>query len=219
MLFRSNALQKGLLGSQASSAIPQNLKQTDSLSAITWSIEAKVSGFPLLRHNVFFNRPYHEEFADIFTRRKIPQNPSIYICAQDRTDFVQNHHERERLFCLVNAPANGDNSPYDFEEIEQCEQKVFALMRQYGLQLQDTQVLRTSPPEFAKLFPGRGGALYGQATHGWMSSFHRLGSQSQIQNLYLTGGSTHPGPGVPMATMSGRLVAATLMERLGLIKQ
>ena len=42
-----NALQKGLLGSQASSAIPQNLKQTDSLSAITWSIEAKVSGFPL----------------------------------------------------------------------------------------------------------------------------------------------------------------------------
>ena len=214
-----NALQKGLLGSQASSAIPQNLKQTDSLSAITWSIEAKVSGFPLLRHNVFFNRPYHEEFADIFTRRKIPQNPSIYICAQDRTDFVQNHHERERLFCLVNAPANGDNSPYDFEEIEQCEQKVFALMRQYGLQLQGTQVLRTSPPEFAKLFPGRGGALYGQATHGWMSSFHRLGSQSQIQNLYLTGGSTHPGPGVPMATMSGRLVAATLMERLGLIKQ
>jgi 1-hydroxycarotenoid 3,4-desaturase len=117
------------------------------------------------------------------------------------------------------CPANGDNSPYDFEEIEQCEQKVFALIRQYGLQLQDTQVLRTSPPEFAKLFPGRGGALYGQATHGWMSSFYRLGSQSQIQNLYLTGGSTHPGPGVPMATMSGRLVAATLMERLGLIKR
>ena len=69
------------------------------------------------------------------------------------------------------------------------------------------------------LFPGRGGALYGQATHGWMSSFHRLGSQSQINNLLLAGGSTHPGPGVPMAAMSGRLAAATLMDRLCLTKR
>jgi len=213
-----NALQKGLLGKQANTAIPKNLKQTDSLSALTWSMRVKASGFPLVRHNVFFNQPYQSEFTDIFEKKRLPTNPTVYICAQDRTDLASDNNDYERLFCLVNAPANGDNPSYDNGEIERCEQKAFSLMRQYGLQLQDAQVTRTSPQEFAHLFPGRGGALYGQATHGWMSSFQRLGSQSQISNLLLTGGSTHPGPGVPMAAMSGRLAAATLMEHLGLIK-
>ena len=214
-----NALQKGLLGKGANTAIAQNLKQTDSLSAITWSMRVKTSGFPLVRHNVFFNQPYKSEFTDIFEKKKLPMHPTVYICAQDRTDLASNNNDYERLLCLVNAPANGDNQFYDYEEIERCEQKAFSLMRQYGLQLQDAQITRTSPQEFSKLFPGRGGALYGQATHGWMSSFQRLGSQSQISNLLLTGGSTHPGPGVPMAAMSGRLAAATLMAHLGLIKQ
>ena len=214
-----NALQKGLLGKQANTAIPTNLKQTDSLSALTWSMRVKASGFPLVRHNVFFNQPYQSEFTDIFEKKRLPSNPTVYICAQDRTDLANNNNDYERLFCLVNAPANGDNQSHDDEEIERCEQKAFSLMRQYGLQLQEAKITRTSPQEFAKLFPGRGGALYGQATHGWMSSFQRLGSQSQISNLLLAGGSTHPGPGVPMAAMSGRLAAATLMERLGLIKR
>jgi 1-hydroxycarotenoid 3,4-desaturase len=213
-----NALQRDLLGKKANTAIPKNLKQTDSLSALTWSMRVKASGFPLVRHNVFFNQPYKTEFTDIFEKQRLPANPTVYICAQDRTDQANNNNDYERLFCLVNAPANGDNSSYDYEEIERCEQKAFSLMHQYGLHLQDAKITRTSPQDFAKLFPGRGGALYGQATHGWMSSFQRLGSQSQISNLLLAGGSTHPGPGVPMAAMSGRLAAATLMDRLGLTK-
>ena len=213
------ALQNGLLGQKANYAIPKNLKQTDSLSALTWSMRVKASGFPLVRHNVFFNQPYQSEFTDIFQNKKLPTNPTVYICAQDRTDFAHENNDYERIFCLVNAPANGDIQSDDDEEIERCQEKAFSLMRQYGLQLQDAQITRTSPKEFTKLFPGRGGALYGQATHGWMSSFQRLGSQSQISNLLLTGGSTHPGPGVPMAAMSGRLAAATLMEHLNLIKQ
>lgn len=214
-----NALQQGLLGTMAATGIPKSLKQSDSLSALTWSMRVKASGFPLVRHNVFFNQPYLSEFSDIFERKKLPSNPTVYICAQDRTDLALQNNDYERIFCLVNAPANGDIQSHDDEEIERCEQQVFSLMRQYGLQLQDAEMTRTSPREFAKLFPGRGGALYGQATHGWMSSFQRLGSQSQISNLLLAGGSAHPGPGIPMAAMSGRLAAAMLMDRLNLIKQ
>lgn len=214
-----NALQHGLLGTKATSGIPKSLKQSDSLSALTWSMRVKASGFPLVRHNVFFNQPYQREFSDIFEKKKLPSNPTVYICAQDRTDLALQNNDYERIFCLVNAPANGDIQSHDDEEIERCEQQVFSLIRQYGLQLQDAEMTRTTPREFAKLFPGRGGALYGQATHGWMSSFQRLGSQSQISNLLLAGGSAHPGPGIPMAAMSGRLAAAMLMDRLNLIKQ
>ena len=214
-----NALKNHLLGDKSSHAIPDNLQQSDSLSAVTWSMKVKTAGFPLVRHNVFFNQPYKNEFSDIFEKNRLPLSPSVYICAQDRTDLALQTSAPERLFCLVNAPANGSSQSYNNEEIDQCEQKAFLLMRQYGLQLEDAQITRTTPQDFSRLFPGRGGALYGQATHGWMSSFHRLGSQSQISNLLLAGGSAHPGPGIPMAAMSGRLAAATLMGRLALIKR
>jgi len=49
-----------------------------------------------------------------------------------------------------------------------------------------------------------------------MAAFQRPASQSKLPGLYLAGGSVHPGPGVPMAAMSGRLAAETLMANLGL---
>ena len=47
-----------------------------------------------------------------------------------------------------------------------------------------------------------------------MALFRRSGRSSRLPGLYLAGGSVHPGPGVPMAAMSGRLAAETLMAHL-----
>ena len=58
-------------------------------------------------------------------------------------------------------------------------------------------------PTSTGCFPATGGALYGPATHGWMSSFQRPSAASRLPGLYLAGGSVHPGPGVPMAAMCG----------------
>jgi len=77
----------------------------------------------------------------------------------------------------------------------------------------DSTIL-TTPTDFARLYPGTGGALYGQAVHGSMAAFRRPGSRSALTGLYLAGGSVHPGPGVPMAVLSGRLAAARLLADL-----
>ncbi|MDW8445164.1 MAG: hypothetical protein RML45_13565 [Acetobacteraceae bacterium] len=70
---------------------------------------------------------------------------------------------------------------------------------------------RTEPTAWARLFPATGGALYGRDLAGWRASFQRPGAKTRIPGLYLAGGSVHPGPGVPMALMSGRLAAWALM--------
>jgi 1-hydroxycarotenoid 3,4-desaturase len=47
-----------------------------------------------------------------------------------------------------------------------------------------------------------------------MAAFRRPASRSAIKRLYLAGGSVHPGPGVPMAVISGRLAAASVLQDL-----
>ena len=188
-----------------------------SLSAVTWAIHARTTGFPLVRHNVFFDHDYASEFDDVFRQRRLPRQGTVYVCAQDRLDDGSGVHGPERLLALVNAPAVGPDAALDEQEIDACETRCLALLRRCGLQLQAThsrQVLRRTPADFARLFPGSNGALYGPATHGWMALFKRSGAATALPGLVLAGGSVHPGPGVPMAAMSGRLAAATLMADL-----
>jgi 1-hydroxycarotenoid 3,4-desaturase len=215
------ALASGLLGQTISPRFKAVKPDQRSLSAMTLSMHAKTSGFPLVRHNVFFNQDYRAEFEDIFHKRQLPAQGTVYVCAQDRNDNGLAKGELERIFSLVNAPADGDTHSFNPSEIQACESSSLALMRRCGLEIDVSpqQVVRTLPQDFAHLFPGSGGALYGQATHGWMSAFRRPSARSKVPGLYTAGGSVHPGPGVPMAAMSGRLAAATLMEDLGLTKK
>ena len=212
----ASALAAGLLGAGASHAAPLVRVGQRSLSAITWAMHARATGFPLLRHNVFFDTDYRTEFDDIFRQRRLPHHGTVYVCAQDRGDVAAESGAPERLLCLVNAPADGDTRPFDRSETDPCEHRSLALLRDCGLSLEarPEQVVRTTPHDFHCLYPGTGGALYGTATHGWMTAFRRPASTSAVPGLYLAGGSVHPGPGVPMAAMSGRLAAATLMAHL-----
>lgn len=212
----AQALATGLLGDAVRSATAVMQKSERSLSALTWSIRAPTRGFPLVRHNVFFDDDYASEFTDVFRHRRLPSRPTVYVCAQDRDDDAGDRGA-ERLLCLVNAPASGDAHPFDPSEIEQCEHRAFSLLARCGLTLDRTQSasVATSPADFERLFPATGGALYGRASHGWMTPFRRPSSRSRLPGLWLAGGSVHPGPGLPMATLSGRLAAATLMADLG----
>lgn len=213
----SAAVTSGLFGREAARATPRARSTTRSLSAITWMLQARTAGFPLHRHNVFFSSNYPREFDDIFTRGQVPGEPTVYVCAQDRGSADEPAAgSTERLFCLVNAPANGDTHDYSSAEIETCEKLSFKLLERCGLHLETTpEATRVATPnDFNRLFPATGGALYGPASHGWMASFNRPGSRSRLPGLYLAGGSTHPGPGVPMAALSGRLAAASLMQDL-----
>jgi len=209
------ALAVGKFGRAVAGAVPKVDPAGRSLSALTWALSAQTSGFPLVRHNVFFSQDYAGEFEDLFKRGRLPGAPTIYVCAQDRGDSdAAAPAGAERLFCLVNAPALGDSpkTPTD-AEIAQCTEKTFSFLARCGLTVvrRPEATVLTGPRQFEALFPATGGALYGQATHGSMASFRRPGARSKVPGLYLAGGSTHPGAGLPMAALSGRMAAESVL--------
>jgi 1-hydroxycarotenoid 3,4-desaturase len=210
------ALAQGLFGADAARALPPIPESARSLSAVTWSCRARPDGFPLLRHNVFFSRDYRAEFDQLIDRRAMPQEPTVYVCAQDRADEPDDAGRTESLFVLINAPATGDHHRFDSPEISQCARQTFDLLQRCGLSIATTPELTrvTTPTDFNTMFPGTGGALYGRSSHGWMASFQRPGAQTKLPGLYVAGGSAHPGPGLPMAALSGRMAAARAIADL-----
>lgn len=207
------ALASGRFGPAASRAVATMPARDRSLSALTWTLVAETSGFPLSHHNVFFADDYQAEFDTIFARHRLPATPSVYVCAEDRGDTSAGQGP-ERLHMIVNAPATADGRGLTTGEIEACESATFAMLAHSGLKVATTAdaTVRTTPADFAALFPATGGALYGRASHGWRASFQRPGSTTRIPGLYLAGGATHPGAGVPMAALSGRLAAKALLS-------
>ncbi|MTJ81662.1 MAG: phytoene desaturase [Telmatospirillum sp.] len=214
------ALVAGCFGEPVRAAAPVDVTRHRSLSAITWARVARPCGVPLTRHNVFFSGDYAAEFNDLFGHRRVPGDPTVYLCAQDRPGRAPG--QGERLLLLINAPATGDrdggdgSQTFNEEEMSRCGDRVRTMLGRCGLQLEGDprEMVVTTPRDFHRMFPATGGALYGRTTHGWRASFQRPGAQTPVPGLYLAGGSTHPGAGVPMAALSGRLAAGHLIEDL-----
>ena len=209
----TNALATGQLGNEAMRAVKPRSVEQRGLSALTWCIKGSSSGFGLDHHNVFFESDYPSEFNTLFEKRNVPSKPTVYLCAQDRGPNGSLNGS-ERLLMLVNAPADGARQSWSEDDVARTRDNALAVLERCGLNLgfRDSDCVSTTPNDWHGRFPGSGGSLYGGASHGIWSSFTRPGARSRLKGLYLSGGSVHPGPGVPMATLSGRLAASAVVR-------
>ena len=202
------ALQDGLLGPDARAALPTRAAPK-SLSAYVWAFAAKPHGPALLHHNVFFSQTPTAEF-DPIGRGALPEEPTLYICAQDRATAAR-PTGLERFEIIVNAPPG---APPPLQEADLCHSRTFPRLRAFDLLFspEPGAMALTTPSHLAQLYPGSQGAIYGRSPEGLMASFQRPKAVTRMAGLYLAGGGTHPGAGVPMAALSGQHAAEAIMQ-------
>ncbi|MBL3563199.1 phytoene desaturase family protein, partial [Rhodovulum sulfidophilum] len=211
------ALAAGLLGEGLRETMAPEAIRPRSLSAYVWSYAAVPHGPEMVHHNVFFCDDPHTEF-DPIARGAMPEDPTLYICAQDR-GTGRSPEGLERFEIIMNGPPVDDGTDPTDEEQETCRTRTFQTLARFGLTFDPRPGVQalTTPRQFAKLFPASDGSLYGRSPHGLTAALKRPTARTKVAGLYLAGGGTHPGAGIPMATLSGRHAAeAILTDRASL---
>ncbi|MEL7345448.1 MAG: 1-hydroxycarotenoid 3,4-desaturase CrtD [Pseudomonadota bacterium] len=205
------ALRQGLLGGGVTHAVPEAGVDKRSLSARVWTFAATPTGPDLAYHNVFFGADPATEFGPI-ARGAMPNDPTHYICAQDRIGPVDG---LERFQIIINAAPQEHDKP---EELERCRTQTFQSLERFGLRFspEPDKDTVTGPGGFHKLFPASTGSLYGLSPHGAMAAMKRPRARTTIPGLYLAGGGAHPGAGIAMVTLSGAHAAAVMSADLAL---
>jgi phytoene desaturase len=165
----------------------------------------------LAHHNILFSKDYKREFEDIF-KRKIPaEDATVYICWTGKTDPTHAPTGHSNLFVLVNAPYL--SAAFDWskpENVRWYRDLIIKTIEDFGLEnlsgaIQSEEIM--TPLDLAKKYNAEKGAIYGLSSNNRFSAFLRPRNRTKYRNLYLVGGSTHPGGGVPLVTLSAKIVA------------
>ncbi|MED4533163.1 phytoene desaturase family protein [Metabacillus fastidiosus] len=188
-------------------------KLEPSISAFVILTGMKHNFQQLKHHNVYFSNDYQQEFTDLFKNKTYSKKPTIYICNSAHTDPARSP-KGDNLFILANAPSLPHNGKLQVEP-DAYKELIYDTLLSYGLNLnphiKEEKVI--TPSYIADTFGAYRGALYGLSSNRKLDAFLRPKNVSRdINNLFFVGGSTHPGGGSPMVTLSGLNVGKRIIN-------
>ncbi|TFE02515.1 NAD(P)/FAD-dependent oxidoreductase [Jeotgalibacillus sp. R-1-5s-1] len=164
----------------------------------------------LKHHNFFFSEDPEKEFSDIFEKGIPSDDPTVYVGISSRSDDSQAPAGKDNLFVLTHVPPlkEGDQGKYDWAEYRELVLDKLERMGAKGLRDSIEFEYRFTPEDLEELYGPNGGSIYGIASDKKKNGGFKIPAKSELyENLYFVGGSTHPGGGVPMVTLSGQLTA------------
>jgi len=183
----------------------QHIERSTSGIAVMVGVEGRT---PLVaHHNVWFSRDYGREFRDIAEGR-IPRHPTIYGCISSVTDPTQAPTDCENWFLLINTPA--DERAVTEEVGTWLLDELATLGPDLRARARFIEVI--GPHDIARKYRSPRGAIYGTSSNGRSAAFRRPAIRGPLRGLYLVGGSTHPGGGLPLVTISARIATNLILR-------
>jgi len=170
--------------------------------------------FPALDlHNIFFSRDYPEEFRCI-ARGTVSNDPTVYVFISSKRVQGDSPEGCENWFVMINVP---ENRGQDWDGIvSRARSDILArLLRETGRDIGSLiKVERVLDPRgIEEKTVSYRGSLYGSSSNSKFSAFRRHPNQrSRFENLFFTGGSVHPGGGIPLCLASAGIVAGLVPD-------
>lgn len=191
------------------------LKQQRSSSALIfyWGIKKEFPELDL--HNIFFSEDYKKEFDTIFQKNDVIDDPTVYINITSKQEPKDAPKGCENWFVMINTPSNIGQ---DWGEIinrsrENITKKLSRVLEQDIESLIEYEAV-LDPRLIESKTMSYQGALYGAASNNKFAAFLRHPNFTQkIANLYFCGGSVHPGGGIPLCLLSGKIVSELIVGK------
>ena len=177
-------------------------------SAFVLMIGGRTDTSRLVHHNILFSSDEQREWREIFDESRPPGDPTIYLNHPSYSDPAIAPAGAAALFAMVNVPARPQ---YDWDSY-QC-LVLERLQQRLGARLDIDVLHRRTPADFEQLTFADRGSLYGKAPDSLRAMMRRPRNiEPGFDGVLFAGGTTHPGAGIPLAALSGKLVANEILR-------
>ena len=195
LLEREDGVRKVLRNERSSSAL-----------IFYWGINREFSNLHL--HNIFFSEQYREEFEHIFRHKRFFDDPTIYINITSKMEAGMAPEGSENWFVMINAPAKA-GADWNQEVAAVRGNVLKKLNRILGVDLSEHIAVEEvlTPKGIEHRTDSYLGSLYGTSSNSkWAAFLRHANFSSEFSGLYFTGGSVHPGGGIPLCLKSAAIV-------------
>ncbi len=166
-------------------------------------------------HNLFFDTDFEKHANEIYENPQWPTQPLFYLCAPSVTDKTVAPENCENLFILIPIAS-------DLEDSNQLREKYFKIIinrleKLLDQSIEDSIIFKKSFAinDFKKDYNAFKGNAYGLANTLRQTAILKPKIKNKkIKNLFYTGQLTSPGPGVPPALISGKIVATLILNEI-----
>lgn len=165
------------------------------------------------QHSILFGRDFRAPLDDIFHRRRIPDDFSLYLHRASAADPAMAPAGGESFYALVPAPNLAADIDWR-EEGKALEERVLDRLEATllpGLRAHLKVRRAITPRFFADELLSHLGCGFSIAPRFHQSAWFRFHNRSpHARGLYLTGAGTHPGGGLPGVLNSAKVVESLL---------
>jgi phytoene desaturase len=203
-----------LLGGRVAESFARRRRYEPACSGVVLYLGLDRAYDHLLHHNFVFSADPKQEFEYIYERGEPAPDPTCYLAAPGRTEPAVAPAGGEALYVLVHTPYLRPG--HDWRAmLPAYRQRILDKLKSCGgmpdIEQRIVSEAVLTPQDIHDRYRVLDGAIYGLASHGRFLGAFKPGNRSRdLEGLYLAGGSAHPGPGMPMALMSGWIAADSL---------
>jgi phytoene desaturase len=206
---------KELLPDRGASKRLENKKYSCSAMVFHWGVD-KI--YPQLQqHNVFLSDTFRTGLKMIFRDKSADPDPSFYVHAPARTDPGAAPDGHDTLSVIVGIGHVDEEKEQDWQEMKRISREaVLKRLAEAGLtDLREHIKFEVcyTPKSWQSGYNVARGSVFGSLNHsllqmGWFRPHNR---HKKYRNLYFTGGSTHPGNGIPLVLLSSKLTSERII--------